>query len=509
MNKRSLAAFDGAACPCCAERATFTGPSAFKFAIKTGLCDQCVEVDEGKYDVPAFQWPTAPEEIEASAAKVLADAEANLAAVAAADPPTFATVIYPLMCPPNYKTNPLNCQSKFLQHCSTDPKVRAAAEEAGKKFAAFKAASRRNQAVFDKVRAFAATAEAKALGTHEAHFVEALLADFKRGGLALDAEGRVELQRLMDADAAACSKYGSNLGADATKLVFDASELEGLSDAFLAERRGADGKITISLKYPDLIPVLGECAVEATRKRLLQARETAYADNLELMAEGVGLRKQTATLLGYKSWSHFVIESRMAGTPETVIEFLGKVRSLASDGAAADLEALRLAKQAHLESRGEATSSDRVTLEAWDGSFYTNQILKRDYGVDHEAVRQYFPLDHVVRTTMDIYMELLGLKFTELPAGSFSRWHEEVRCFLVTEAGGGGGGSMKQERIGHFYLDLHPREGKYGHAAIFHLLKRNGEQTPVDCMMCNLPAPSKDGTPALLRHSDVVTFFHE
>ena len=179
------------------------------------------------------------------------------------------------------------------------------------------------------------------------------------------------------------------------------------------------------------------------------------------MAEGVGLRKQTATLLGYKSWAHFVIESRMAGTPETVIEFLGKVRSLASDGAAADLEALRLAKQAHLESRGEATSSMRVTLESWDGSFYTNQILKRDYGVDHEAVRQYFPLDHVVRTTMDIYMELLGLKFTELPAGSFSRWHEEVRCFLVTEAAGGGGGSMKEERIGHF-IWICTHEGKCG-----------------------------------------------
>jgi Zn-dependent oligopeptidase len=63
--------------------------------------------------------------------------------------------------------------------------------------------------------------------------------------------------------------------------------------------------------------------------------------------------------------------------------------------------------------------------------------------------------------------------------------------------------------IGHFYMDLHPREGKYGHAAIFHLLKRNGAQAAVDCMLCNLPAPSEDGTPALLKHMNVVTFFHE
>ena len=78
-----------------------------------------------------------------------------------------------------------------------------------------------------------------------------------------------------------------------------------------------------------------------------------------------------------------------------------------------------------------------------------------------------------------------------------------MRLFIVHEAGENGA------RVGHFYLDLHPREGKYGHAAIFHLLKRHGAQTPVDCMLCNLPAPSRDGTPALLRHGDVVTFFHE
>lgn len=124
------------------------------------------------------------------------------------------------MLAPNYKTNPLVCQSKFQQHCSTDAAVRAAAEEAGKKFAAFKAASKTRKDVFAKVEAFAATDTAQALGTYEGHFVQAILGDFKRGGLALDEAGRTELQRLLDADAACCSKYGSNLGADKTRLCF-------------------------------------------------------------------------------------------------------------------------------------------------------------------------------------------------------------------------------------------------------------------------------------------------
>ena len=491
---------------------TFTG-GAFKPTKPKGeLCAVCVEVDE--FDaalLPPFQWPTTVAEIEASTKKVLEAAETNLAAVAAADPPTFASVIKPLMLPPNYKTNVLVCQSKFVQHGSADAALREAAESAGKQFATFKAKSRTRSDIFAKVQAFAATAEAAALPPYEKHFVDALVRDFKRGGLALSAEDRAELQRLLDADAAACSSYGSNLANDKTKLSFPPEALEGLPAAFLKERTGEDGKVTLTLKYPDLIPVMGQCEMQATRKALLEARESAYGNNLELMAEGVALRKKTATLLGYPSWAHYVTETRMAGSPETVTDFLGKIRLLAKDGAAGDLEKLRLAKVAHLAARGELRSSggaDDVTLEAWDTAFYHDRVLKTEYGVDTEAVRAYFPLDHVVSTTLAIYQELLGLHFTEVPAGAFSRWHEDVRLFVVREAAttaGGAPGAL----VGHFYLDLHPREGKYGHAAIFHLLKRNGSQCPVDSMMCNLPAPSSDGTPALLRHSDVVTFFHE
>ena len=89
-----------------------------------------------------------------------------------------------------------------------------------------------------------------------------------------------------------------------------------------------------------------------------------------------------------------------------------------------------------------------------------------------------------------------------MPQGCFQAWHPSVRLFVVHD-------TASSVRVGHFYLDLHPRDGKYGHAAIFHLLKRQGSQTPVDCMLCNLPGPSPDGKPALLRHADVVTFFHE
>ena len=297
-----------------------------------------------------------------------------------------------------------------------------------------------------------------------------------------------------------------------------------------------DGIVKLTLKYPDMLPVLSKCEVATTRRSMTLAREggQAYGNNLDLVAEGVQLRKQTAALLGYKSWAAFRLESRMAGDPETVTEFMGKIRDLAQPGLAKDLESLRAAKRKHmsgatakLSRRGSSDLGggvdpsvfvdDPETIHAWDTSFYHNMILKEDFGVDTEAIREYFPLDHVVETTLEIYQELLSLRFEEIPKGSFESWHAEVRLFVVYDTASGA-------RQGHFYLDLHPRHGKYGHAAIFHLLKRNSQnrngspgcdagQTPVDCMLCNLPAPAKDGPrkgkAALLLHTNVVTFFHE
>ena len=182
-------------------------------------------------------------------------------------------------------------------------------------------------------------------------------------------------------------------------------QLEGLPASFVKERSGEDGMVRLTLKYPDLLPVLANCEVEATRKSTNAARETAYGDNLELMAEGVTLRKQIAALLGYPSWAHYVTETRMAGSPEVVQHFLSKIRELATEGAAADVEQLRLAKAEHLATRGELGDGGAaaVKVEAWDTSFYHNLVLKRDHGVDSEAVRSYFPLTHVVATTMKIY----------------------------------------------------------------------------------------------------------
>jgi Zn-dependent oligopeptidase len=212
----------------------------------------------------------------------------------------------------------------------------------------------------------------------------------------------------------------------------------------------------------------------------------------------------------------------MSGSYQAVDDFLTNLQTKLEVAGKEDYNALLQLKEEHCKESG--VDFDGV-LNAWDTGFYGNRLLKTTYGVDAEAIREYFPLDHVVATTLDIYQELLGLTFEELVKGTYWSWHTEVRCFQVKDTNSG-------KSIGHFYLDLHPREGKiqydvaaafdevqvvshlmlftgkYGHAAIFHLVKHNTTHGAVDCMLCNLPASTAE-KPSLLRHQNVVTFFHE
>ena len=462
--------------------------------------------EDPKLSVPPITWLLTVAEIEQATQKILDDTKANLDAIAAVplSDVTYDNTIAKLQTPPNYKTNPQLAACKFLQHCHTDPKLREAGSAAGKLFSAARVQGRMRRDVYERVKAYSQTPEVvnQELDEYRQHFVAAALLDFERAGLALDQEEAEQLQAWLKEDAAVCSEYGQNLGADATKLFFTPEQLEGCPPDFIKDRLGKDeeGKCTITLKYPDIIPIGQLCEVAETRRLVIDAREgpSAYKNNLDLVAQGIQLRKKIASLLGFPSWAEYICSNRMSGSYKAVDDFLNNLESKLKDSGKDDYETLLKLKEEHCKEKGQEFDGK---LNAWDSSFYNNQLLKNKYGVDAEAIRQYFPLDHVVETTLNIYQELLGLTFTELPKGSFWSWHPEVRCFGVDD-------TESNKRIGHFYLDLHPRAGKYGHAAIFHLVKHNVNQGAVDCMLCNLPASTAE-KPSLLLHSNVVTFFHE
>lgn len=444
------------------------------------------DANSSSISVPPIVWLLTPAEIEQTTQSILAATTQNLDEIASTplSEVTFENTVAKLMCPPNYKTNPQIASCKFLQHCSTDPEIREAASNAGKLFAKSRVTGRMRKDVYQRVLAFSKTDECQQLDDYKKHFVKASLQDFERAGLALNTTDAEKLQELLEEDSKVCAEYSKNLGMDATKLFFTPEELQGCTDDFIKERLDKDekGKCTITLKYPDIIPIGSTCEIAETRRLVSNAREgeNAYKNNLDLVAQGIQLRKQIATLLGYPSWAEYICTKRMSGSYKAVDDFLNDLQSKLGKAGKDDYNTLLQLKKDHCEKMG-VDFDDK--LNAWDTSFYGNQLLKSK-GVDAEKIREYFPLDHVVETTLKIYQELLGLTFSELSKGTFWSWHREVRCFHVKD-------TASDKAIGHFYLDLHPREGKYGHAAIFHLVKHNEGQDAVDCMLCNLPASRK------------------
>jgi Zn-dependent oligopeptidase len=509
-------------CPCCFQAysaAVVAGqvgqaPANDGAPFSFGFCGTCAPSSvekalakkaENDTTVPPIQWLLTVPEIEATTKEILEATQANLDAIAAVplEEVTFDNTIRKLMTPPNYKTNPQLAACKFLQHASTDPAIRQAASAAAKQFSASRVQGRMRGDIYERVKAFSTRQTtgscAEALTEYQKHFVKAALQDFERAGLALPDEEGQKLKDLLAQDSAVCSQYSQNLAADTTKLFFTPLELKGLKDDFIQERLGQDeeGKCTITLKYPDIIPIGQNCVVPETRRKVTEVREGtgAYKNNLDLVAQGIQLRRQIANLLGYTSWAEYICEKRMSGSYQAVDEFLTHLETQLQESARKDYQNLLKLKEEYCQESGQAFDGK---LHAWDTSFYNDILLQTEYGVDSDAIRQYFPLDHVVETTLSIYQELLGLTFQELPKGTFWSWYpSEVRCFQVVD-------TESQEPIGHFYLDLHPREGKYGHAAIFHLVKRTEDHGAVDCMLCNLPAGTAD-KPSLLLHSNVET----
>jgi thimet oligopeptidase len=217
--------------------------------------------------------------------------------------------------------------------------------------------------------------------------------------------------------------------------------------------------------------------------------------NVEVLERAIALRNEAATLLGYDSWAAYRVEIRMAKQRGNVDSFLGDLRKRVAVKAASDMEGLQEAKKAH-------TGSEALNI--WDWRFYHNQLLKTRYAVDEFEVAKYFPLDACIDGLFAVTQKLLGVRYE--PAPEAPRWLPDVQAFDVYDTDG-------TEPFARFYMDLFPRPNKYGHAAAFTLrrgraLADGTYQKPVSAIVANFTKPTPT-QPSLLRHSEVVTFFHE
>lgn len=343
--------------------------------------------------------------------------------------------------------------------------------------------------------------------SEDARLLAETLRDFKHSGAALTPDQRQELTSLKEQLSHAETEFGRNLAQANDTVELTTAELDGMSSDFIAGLKKTDGGtyLLTLLDASQYIPFMENARNADARKKVMSAKErVAAAVNVPLLEKAIALRTRIARIMGYPNHAAYVLAVRMAKSPQRVREFLM--------GLAHRLQPKTRAEMAMLLAMKKRDVPGTTTLDSWDIPYYVNQLKKARYSVDAEKVREYFPVDHVIKAVFDIYQTLLGVRFHELADGSQQAaavgqtWAPGLRLFEIDNAASG-------RRIGYFFLDLYPRANKYKHFAAFTL--RNGRlnpdgtyQAPVAAILGNFPPPRADH-PALLRHNEVETFFHE
>jgi thimet oligopeptidase len=320
---------------------------------------------------------------------------------------------------------------------------------------------------------------------------------FENNGLKLSDEKLEKVKALKKQIADLETQFSANLNNDTSFVEFTEKELEGCPLSFLNRlKKSKDGKFIVTTKQTDYKAVQENASNEETRRRMLFAYANMAADkNVKLLETALPLRQEVAHLMGYKNWADLRTSEKMAKNSQKVFSFLNDIKAKLARGRKHDFsELLALKKE---------TNPNATDIKEWDWYYYPYQLKKRNYDLDDELIREYFPTEVVLDGMFKIYSQLLGVKFVEVK--KFKSWSPDVKLFETHDVKTG-------ELISYFYMDSYPREGKYGHFAAFTLLdgRKIGDKysPPVSAIVGNFNPPTKD-KPSLMNHEEVETVFHE
>lgn len=359
-----------------------------------------------------------------------------------------------------------------------------------------------NDTLFNRIRAIYDAKESLGLNEEQSIVLENYYQGFVRGGALLNAEDKAKLLDIDTRIGLAQIKFSTNLLADnkAFKLeITDKADLAGLPQSVIDAAASDDGKSWVfTLDKPSCIPFLQYADNRALREKVYKAYygrgdNNNENDNKAIIKEILQLRQQKAKLLGFESFAHFVLDEKMAKTPEAALDLLNKIWEPAVKRAAE--EKAELQKIADREGAG-------IKIEGWDWFYYTEKLRKEKYALNDETITPYFKLENVLQGAFDCATKLYGVKFvkrTDIPV-----YHPEVSTYEVLDSEG--------NHLSIFYTDFFPRDTKRQGAWMTNFVnQRNicGENIrPMVVNVCNFTTPQGD-VPALLNIDETRTLFHE
>jgi len=436
------------------------------------------------FPADADGWTAFASERPATAVALVADIDARLIA---ASEELDAAARLDLWNDADLALRQATSEAYLLSEAHPDAAVRAIAEEQVQTLEALSASRLLDGRLF---AAFADLA-GDGLDTDQRRLLDHVRRDFRRGGVALPEADRERVRVLTDRDTELSLEFSRNIRDGRREIRVAPAALAGLPQDFIeAHPVQDDGLVVLTTEYTDLMPVREYATDRSTRTALVGAyNDLAWPENDGVLAEILAVRAERAHLLGYGDWADYETETRMIGAGQpgggsaAIADFLARLDEASAPAASAEYPVLleRL--------RQDDPTAVEVTIADF---FYLLSALRRErHDVDAQLVRSYFTFDRVLPGVLDTTARLLDVEYVPV---EIAAWHDDVRSYDVIRGG---------ERLGRIHLDLHPRDGKYNHAACFPLAPGvTGRVLPEAVLLCNFAR-------GLMTHDEVVTFFHE
>ncbi len=438
--------------------------------------------------------------------KLIEDTKAEITAITAnTDAPSFKNTVEALE---NTGAQLDRATSIFfnLNSAETNEEIQKIAQEVSPMLTEFSNDTLLNKELFERVKRVYEQRESLNLTEEQQMLLTKKYKAFSRNGANLSEEQKTELRKIDTALSKLSLTFGENVLAETNRFelhITDKNDLDGLPEGVIeaaaqtAEEKNKEGWV-FTLDYPSYIPFMTYATKRELRKKMALAFgakgfHNDNLDNQQNVLQIVKLRKQRANLLGYESHAHFVLEERMAKTPEKVTSFLNELLEKAKPAATKEFEELTAFAK-------ELDGIDR--LEKWDSAYYSEKLKQKLFNLDDEKLKPYFELKNVVNGVFTVAQRLYGLQFEEVQ--NIDKYHPDVKTYQVKDDDGA--------LVAVFYADFHPRAGKRNGAWMTSYkpqqIKEGNNDRPHISIVCNFTKPTAS-KPSLLTFNEVTTLFHE
>ena len=380
-------------------------------------------------------------------------------------------------------------QANLMENVHPEEQMRTTSEQFSQKVSAFGSELSLNRGIYDALTAV----DISGADATTKFFVQKTLRDFRLAGVDKDETTHTAIKKIREELVLISQEFSRNIREDKRSVtVTDAKELEGLPQDFINRHTPNEkGEIILTTDYTDAVPVLTYAKSDSLRKRMyMEFNNRAYPKNMDVLDRLIAKRHELALLLGFENFAACVTADKMVGSEKKASEFIEHIAAASLEKSGVDYRQLLSRKQHDVPGAAQ--------IDPWEAGYYSELLKRTEFSFDAQNVRPYFQYKKVKHGILDTMSTLFDVEFrinTAVPV-----WHSSVECFEMYESG---------MLTGRFYLDMHPRENKYNHAAQFGICNGVAEkQIPEAALICNFPG-GVEGDPGLMEHNDVETFFHE